>query len=563
MSGSSISVGPGRLAERTNRWLGLLALWAGYVIFSAAVWAQWGRTGFPVGSFWWDELALSGAAAAVNGGLVPAVDFWAPFIAPIYIKAFAMRVAGLSGGHVLECLLLGALVLVLFSWLTWGRAIKGWMLGLGALLILQTALPFNPGTIANAALGTVTFSGGYNRLGAGLIGLVLLSLSMWPASPPGGRLVVWTAMVFALSLLVKVTAFQVAVTCCGLYAVLCSDKAGRRLALKAFMLSLLMLWAYFEFSGTGPGYFSALHDLSAVRMDLMRERLWQVQMTLMEHLLELVALVMCAALVAWRGVLLGGRWVGPVSWYLLSCAALALYTVTNFGDNGLLPTLCVVYALLHTPSVCANGPSNGEADRVGRLLYGVCVSMLFAGLLGHLGIFYRWSDALVRQQRAARWVHLPVETRALADNFLIEEGQWLSRRPIHVPGVPTPLRVPATYASYVEGLDEGVQFLRAHFPDRSKSVYALDFPSFVFSTYGGYRFPRHAYPWMLYGHELSADVHPEADQLLSDVDILMVARCSLSEGNRRMFAAIYRGALQRQWQVIGHVRCWDVYVRQD
>jgi len=108
-----------------------------------------------------------------------------------------------------------------------------------------------------------------------------------------------------------------------------------------------------------------------------------------------------------------------------------------------------------------------------------------------------------------------------------------------------------------------VQFLRAHFPDRSKSVYALDFPSFVFSTYGGYRFPRHAYPWMLYGHELSADVHPESGQLLSDVDILMVARCSLSEGNRRMFAAIYRGALQRQWQVIGHVRCWDVYVRQD
>jgi len=159
--------------QGSGAWV-LMVLWSGFLFLSAWVWSIWGRDGFPVGTAWWDELALEGAAHAVQQGMVPAVDFWAPFILPIYLKALAQSLAGLSGGYVLECLMQGAVVLLLLTALLGLGRHSVWVYLLGAWAVLQVLLPFNFGSLVQAPPGAVSFAGAYNRLGGALVSLVIL-----------------------------------------------------------------------------------------------------------------------------------------------------------------------------------------------------------------------------------------------------------------------------------------------------------------------------------------------------------------------------------------------------
>lgn len=555
---------PGAAVSEAWPWrMGLL--WLSFSILAAWVWCTWGQTGFPVGSFWWDELALAGAARAVQRGMVPLLDFWAPFISPIYLKALAQSLAGLRGGYVLECLLQGLVVLLLVTALLGRRKQSAGVYLVGAWAILQAVLPFNLGTIAEAGLGTVAFSGAYNRMGGALITLLLLSMTLRPGSSRRGAMASpfdwWMASVLVLAFLTKVTVFQLAVVMCMARGVLIRDERWHwwwpSLALAGGLL-LCVLWP----TGMGAAYFDALHQLSALRVNLWQDRWALTCLELLDHRLELVALTLFCALSAWRGVLARQPWVGPVCFYLLCCALVLLYSLSNFGDNGLLPALASAHVLFRDTWGGKPMEDGVEQRRELRLLRAAQGGLLFMGALAYLSFVLRWTGALLDERASARWIHFPVHSEALAAHHQVQASAWAGRPPIWVSGVSTPLRSPATYAAYADGLDEALLFLAREVPDRQRSVYALDFPSYAFALLGGYRIPRHTYPWLLHGHEYAIDSHPPGEQLLADVDVLMVSKCSLSEGNRKYLAAIYRIDIERDWRLIGRLRCWDALKRR-
>lgn len=542
--------------------LPLTGLWSLFALVSGLVWWRWGQTGWPVGSYWWDELALSGAAEAIHRGMVPTVDFWAPFILPLYLKRLAIVAVGHGGAYVLECLVQGLIVLLLFSALV-GRKRLPLLVHLTAgIVVLSAVAPFNFGSVTEAKVGTVAFCGAYNRLGGALIGLVLMLPAVRLDGSRDRVLTIWLAIVFLIAILVKVTVFQIAWGLVMAWAVLTKDAAWWRILIGSTLLAvigLLPLGAFFEW---GRGYASALAAMSELRMQLFKERFWGLLGFLhSSHGVELFILLFAALLIVIRGALQKKRWVGLVSWYLLAVAMVCAYMVTNFGDNGLMPAvaaLCTVTLLAKKDLSFFAQKNKGHAQYAPLLMQVVSV---FCGILilfyGATSVYLTW--ALVVHEKEVAYIYLPVQATTFSETYVMDERSWSTRSDISIDGVPFSPRNTRSAASYVQGLDEANVYLSQHFPDRSKSVYALDFPSYVFSLMGGYRIPRHTYPWMLYGHEVTIDHHPKAEEIFSDVDIVMISKCSLSRGNKKLLKQIYRLELEAHWTQEASLRCWDIY----
>ena len=549
----------------TAPWAPLALIWSGFGLVVAFVMWCWGSQGWPLGSYWWDDLALSGGVHAIRTGLRPTVDFWAPFILPLYLKLFAQDLAGVAAGYVAECLLQGAVILVLLSVLL-GRVRHSPSVYLcGVWVVALAMLPFNLGSVAEAQLGSVAFSGSYNRFGGALIGLVIMMPVARRDESRDTLLMAWLATVFVLGFFTKVTVFQIAFVICMVQAVLCGDVGSRRLLLKATLLAVLVSVLVLQWFDGGRGYLGALHDMSELRMAGMWQRREGSRMLLAQHRLELFVLVFVALLLAVRGLMIRRAWVGSVCCYLVSVVLITLYTLTNFGDNSLAPTVAAMHVLLFQQA--RQGRDDGVFASAAGLRHASLLLRASEWIWVALGTAYvtlhaHYALTFAVRSGEGRVVNVPVATPFLAANHTVIEQAWLDRTPISVRGVPINDRSPRAYAAYVASLDEAALFLANAVPDRSKSVYALDFPAYVFSLVQGYRVPRGSYPWLLYGHELTIDFHPAPAALLGDVDVLMVSRCSIASGNRRFLAKIYRLELEKNWRKLASLTCWDVYERK-
>lgn len=551
---ASVMVPPGPLA----------LIWGGFVLVAVLVLWLWGKQGWPIGSYWWDDLALSGGVRAIRQGLVPSVDFWAPFVLPLYLKLLAQQWVGVAAGYVGECLLQGAIILLLLTVLL-GRWRHGSSVYLtGAWVVAMATLPFNLGSVAEAEVGLVAFAGVYNRFGAALIGLVMMLPVVRRDDSRDWVLTGWLALVFVLALFVKITVLQVVACVCLAQAALSGDAGLRRVLSRAVLLALLVAMLALHGFDDGAGYFSALSDMSQLRMQGMRERLEICRMLVVDHRLELFVMVFAALLVALRGCISRQAWAGQVTCYLLSVALLTLYTLTNFGDNGFTLSVVAMHGLLF-PKECVTGsPATVGApqDRYAALLWRTGRWIWVALFIAYAGLHAYYALSLVRTKIDSPAVHVPAATDFIEQNFTVDRQAWAGRIPITAPGVPIKERLPSTWAAYVAGLDEAALFLTRSVPDRSRSVYALDFPAYVFSLIEGYRVPRGGYPWLLYGHELTIDAHPASEVLFKDVDVLMVSKCSIASGNRRFLARIYRTELEKNWRMMASLTCWDAYERK-
>lgn len=538
----------------------LLALVAVVGVVAAWVWWKWGGTGWPVGSFWWDELALSGAAHAIRLGMIPTVDFWSPFIFPLYVKMLTEDWVGHQLAYVLECLLLGAIIVALFALLAVRNRLPNsayWVVG---LLTLSVVAPFNIGSVAESQPGTVVSACSYNRFGGAIIALVV----MLPVVRRDGRrdpaLTVWLGLVFVLSMLLKVTVLQVTWGLVALWAILSRDRAWWRLLWSASglaLLCLLMLGPKFDW---GRGYASALVALSEVRAHLLRVHASHYVDLIWGHRLELFAMVFAALLMIVRATLLHVRWVGGIVWYLAACGAICVYTLTNFGDSGLMPAIALLWAL---PFLVANGDpavmeKKEKSVRIAELLRKLVLAVTLIGGAGYAFSIAYWTWQLDARHADGDYVSAQVDSPFLRQ-YVFEPKDWFARGNISFNGVSINYRNPAVYASYLLGVDQGLQHLTDSDVSKQKSVYALDFPAYVFSLAGGYKVPRNTYPWLLYGHEITLDHHPDADLLFSDVDVLMVPKCSLAGGNRVMLKAVYRVPIERLFEKVASLQCWDVH----
>lgn len=539
-------------------WKPLLCLVCVLAFLAAGCWWRWGATGWPVGSFWWDELALSGAAHAMREGMVPTVDFWAPLILPLYLKMYTENWVGYQSAYVLECLLQGGVVVALFAGLVGRQRLPASAYWVVALLALSVMAPFNIGSTTQAKLGTVVNACSYNRLGGGLIALVAMLPVVRRGSGRDYLLMVWLATVLVIAALLKITVLQISWMLVALWAALSGEKGWWRLLGGATALALATLLPFGSTFDWWQGYAAALAAMSELRASLLAERSQFYLTQVLDHRFELFVLVFAAFLVAVQSMLLRRSWVGPVVWSLLAGAAMCAYTVTNFGDSGLMPVVSVLWAiplLLGDVGGAAQDQSLGRYVRlISRVLSGLFL-ILFVMYLGAILFWASWFD-FKNHGRHSVVIDSQVE---FLRNYHFDEADWRDRFNIRVNGGWGNYRRPSVYASYLVGVDEAAVFLSGYETDRRKSVYALDFPAYVFPLVAGYRVPKGTYPWVLYGHEMTIEHHPNPDRLFSDVDILMLPKCSLAAGNRRLLGALYRVWIEQHFEKVASLSCWDVH----
>lgn len=547
-------VGWGHLSSRT--WAPLLGLWAVCVATFGAFWVKWGSIGWSVGSYWWDDLALSGAVAAMNQGLVPTVDFWAPFVLPLYVKQVAQQLVGPVRGYLLECLMQAGLVLILFTALVWGHRQRRGVYWMGAVAVLVALLPFNLTSVAEARLGTVSFSGSYNRLGNGLLTLLFLLPVVQRRSMP----TIWLSCFFALAMLLKITVLQTALALVGLLVWVQPGRGWLKCWLMAATGAALLLLPLSWYFDHWQGYFAALKGLSEVRAQVLADRAEFLNYYVYsDHRFELFVYLFIALIFALRGAVLRVDWLRSIVWYLAAVAMGVLFTLTNFGDNGMVPAMSAAYALfaMSDEQFKKSLPELQALPMVRALRSCAIAATLLVGL-AYAMLSWRSMDGLI--QASGRPQHaLQLFPDGGAEPYQIDEEAWSGRMYIESRWASLNLRNPKVYATYAEKFSAALSYLRENYPDRSTSVYALDFPSYVFSYFGGYRVPTGSRPWLLYGHELTLDHVPPASELLADVDILMKSNCSLSGGNRAFLGAIYRVPIERDWEKVAALPCWDVF----
>jgi len=540
----------------------MLGMIASYVLVAVFFWTSWGQ-GWPVGSFWWDELALAGASEAIHAGMVPTVDYWAPFILPLYLKYWAVILVGHGGAYVAECLMQGAIVLLLFCWLVGRKYQTVYLYLVGYVVVFAAIAPFNLLTVSEALLGYAGFSCAYNRLGGSLIALVLLLVGVRQDGQRDKYLICWLAVVFVLAFLLKVTVLQISWSLILMRGVVSPGQGWLRLLFWASLVAVTILCGMAWLGGGASGYLSALKYLSEVRLSLLWPNIgFLLGLLVFEHRFELAVLLLLGLLAAMRGSLSKIPWLAQLLWFLLACVAVSAYTSSNYGDNGMMPAIGATFVLLRNRGLKEPALSIPvQVRRLERLLLA-----LSQGLVGLLVAFYvalicYWTFSLFTHSRQSEAIHVPVRAHHLASNYVIEQGAWSKRPDMVSADLPIDLRSPGVYASYLEGLDEAYIYLDTHVPDRSTKVYALDFPAYVFSLIGGYQVPRNSFPWLLFGHEITMDHHPEAKLLLADVEILLISKCSASGDNRRWLYGIYRVYIEKNFRREGVLSCWDIYRR--
>ena len=499
----------------------------------------------------------------MNAGLKPAVDFWAPFILPLYVKQFSQSLWGGGAGYVLECLLQGGMVLLMLSGILGFRRHPASVYLFGGLIVVMAILPFNIGSFVQARLGDVVYAGVYNRLGGALIMLALMLPVVWNVGEDRFDLCFWVGLLLSLAFFVKVTVFQIVLLSIVSYGFVANERGWWVLILKGVFVSFLIVGGWLIYSGVASGYLGSVREVSVMRAENFVEHRdgWLGLIAL--HRFELFVLVFFALLHVCRARVIGGAWLIPVVWYGFVVTLVTLFMLTNYGDNGLFPAMAAMFAL--SISVPRRPASNGGDllmhERFDAVVKKSSQALLVLALIAYLALNSVWLVAFFARLSSSVFAPAAVKSSFFQKSPLLDVNSWRERTPLHVPGVPRNMQSVETFAGYIEGLDEGASILRRHFPERGTSVYALDFPAYVFSLMEGFRVPRGTRPWLLFGHEINVDHHPPAQLLFADVDVLMVSKCSLSGGNRRYLGRIYRLEIEKNWSLVEASRCWDAYQR--
>lgn len=541
----------------------MLALVLASGVIALFFWFAWGERGWPVGSFWWDELALAGAAEAVNRGMVPTVDFWAPFIWPIYAKYVSVMIGGYSGAFLVESLMQGVLVLALFCWLIGGTRPGAATYWVGALAVLSAVAPFNLMSVSEAQLGALSYSCAYNRLGGSLISLVILLPTLPQSKQRVNALSLWVSVVFVLAFLLKITVFQVAWGLLFIWAVLKPRDAGPQILLSGTLVAAVALVALAHWGIGGQGYLSTLKYLSDVRISILKPHLINLlQGFAIQHRIELAVFLLSALLFCLHAALSRRSGAPHVLFYMASCLVVSLYTITNYGDNGMMPAMAAFCVLFSAFSADTDARLVSERFRSIRDMFRISMHVLFGVLMTfYFSMVMVWAGALYLNSREAQLVSSGVRNEFLLKNYVFSREVWERSANLTMVDLPLDLSRVDLYAGYVKDLDKAVVLLEQLVPDRKKRIYAFDFPAYVFSLVANYQIPTHSFPWLLFGHEVTLDHHPDASQLLSDVDVLMVPICSLSGGNRKWLFPLYRVYIESHFNRKGSTRCWALYER--
>ena len=552
--------------DGVNRGSGALILaWAGFALVCALIWIVWGRTGWPIGSYWWDDLALAGAARAIQRGMTPTVDYWAPFIFSLYLKAAAQWLVGVGRAYLIECMAQAGIILLLLSVLLGRRSHSRLIWLAGAVAVLSALLPFNIGSVTQAASGYVAYCGAYNRLGDGLIALVLLLPAVRHPGRRGLQWGMWLATVLVLAWLLKVTVLQICVVSMLSLSWLQPGQGWWRVTSVGAALCLLSLACLAPWVGDWRHYWSALNEVAQIRLQVQHEHgAIRQSAFLFDNQIEWSLYLMSAGAATLRAIVHRQAIARLMLWFMGAAVMACAFTLTNFGDNGLsvlLSGLTVLMVDAKAGQAKLDADVSGKRQRMGKLFFSL-LGLGYAALVAYYLGNYAWFSAqLLRKARPDDTAFVQARSPFWAREYPAlkpDLARHVDRS--QVTSLSKPPQQAVAFLPYVKGLDEAQVALHALVPQRDKSVYALDFPAYVFSVVDDYRIPKGSRPWLMVGHEIIPGHVPAAKELFADVDVLMVSKCSLSGGNRERLEGMFDEEIQRRWRLRQRTSCWDIYL---
>lgn len=534
----------------------LLTISSAFALFAASL-----IPGMPLGQYWWDNLALSGAAWAIDTGLTPSVDFWAPLIAPLYLKWAAIQIGGFESHVFVECVIQGMIALALFIVLNSESLSKRTSLVLGTIVVLVATIPANHSNAISSAAGWINYAGNYNRLCDALL-MVLFLLPLQPDRAPasgGGQIIGPIALGLLVGLLfyTKISAFQVALGYLLVVLFMLNHAGLRRDIIIGLLLSLaggLLIW---WMTGIGPTYLTDLADIAQTKSSLLGEttelrlhNLWQ------RHEVELVAL---AIFTLWLGKALTrsqASWrqrMAIASLYACAVSGTLLFTLTNYGDMGLTPFVACFYCVYVMTRRHRRRDTSRLEKRLPVLIIVCCLLEVFA-------FYARWSLGFVRKDRLSELEHLPVNTHFFHDHFLVTQKDWQARpsaRALSKADIPQ-RHQPPNYATYVQLASDVSIFLGNRYPTNTK-VYLIDFPAYLFSLTNGFAIPAGAPPWLLYGHEVTDRHTNRLSVWMKEADVIVLSTCSLHQPNRDKLIPLTKPTLKQHFREVYRTTCWTVH----
>lgn len=515
----------------------------------------------PLGQYWWDNLALAGGAIAVLDGGTPSVDFYSPLIIPLYIKAASIFIFGYASHYFVECVAQALIIALIFSYLILPSVKRSWAFLLLLLLVACAGIPANHSNVITSEPGYLNYAGGYNRLCDSLLGLAFLTPLLDSESRRHFVLceAICIGAVLFIAFFTKISAFQIiAIYFC--FVPLLGDRGFHPKTLVGgyALFGVLVFFVWF-FLGIGPDYILELKRIAAMKsMGASSDILMRMQGFLDRHWFELAIhfiLILGVCLYFWLASIFNKKRVIALFLFLMALGGNLLFTITNYGDMGLLPASFACFSLIAVIKEPGRPIFGGVREYVARNARKILWALFALLLLSDVFFYQRWLAGFFRLGVGQSQSVTVVEDEFFRDNYVLRV--WGSPRLLKDQDPSLVIRhKPSDYVRYVSQLSEASLYLKTISLSSSKSVYALDFPAYVFSLMSGHRIPKGSYPWLLFNHELNQKSHPDPNRLFGDVDVLARSLCSLHAPNRDQLFNVYKDYIREHFEVIGGTECW-------
>lgn len=528
----------------------------------------------PIGQYWWDTLALAGAAQAVEQGLTPSVHFWSPMIAPIYLKWVSLKLGDIGSYYFIENTIQAFIASAIYIGLAHQRLKKYTFYTFWALLLLCTGAPTNHSNVISSAPSYINYAGSYNRLCDGLL-LITFLLPTITTHKQKVRItdLLLLSTILVIALYTKISCFQLAAAFMALTATHPKSKLGLKHLIQIATIVAAVALLVWVATGIGPQYFNGLQQLAQFKSKALLLELPQRLAPLWDrHWFEISTLTLMTITLLWN------IWhtrkhndrpdhmAAPMLTLAMHACALTgtfFFTITNYGDMGFLPLSG--YALSLSAITARTKERRESADTThtsGRTDFQKVFLICAALLLASDYLFYaRWARGFVKNSHSDS-ISLPSSHSFFNKHYSIARDE-LVRRPT-ITDTPTPkanekLLSIGSFASYILEIDSALNYLKKNLTDKDSTVYAIDFPAYIFSLAGNFKIPKNTYPWLLYGHELDSDAHPDPKVLFSNVDVVAISKCSLHARNRGSLESMYASYIESHYTPIFESACWLLY----
>lgn len=553
----------------------------------------------PIGYFWWDWIALIGTARAIDQGLTPFSDFWTTFLFPIWEILVAEKLTGLPRAFMALHLVQVAISFALLPVIALGRLSR---FEAGTLVIVVWVgcfVPFNNSHVSTGwpptmdpYPGLANFNGFYNRFNG-----ALLLLAFVASLPPQRRELlsyrqstVFLALARGVALgviglilfLSKMSAFFVFGYCLVARAALCYRRretyAEVLVAALAIVTCLLAIEVHSELVSN---YLQVTNAIAALKKELFIIELkgYRIQAMTQWHgreLLLIAAIILGLAIQATRVGIRAFRENGIVEtlarvelglpFHLVAfVSACMLNTITNFGDQGLLPAfgaLGIVLSMLYRRS--AKGGAVATIVPRSRFFF-------WSRYLAGAGVlYYFWFTgasltALTWRQATGAYVPLASGVESLDSSFVVDIE--IARRAATL----DPIQIrhalsghffqPQYFVALARSYGDLTQLLRERYGDRELKAVALSFPALLASAIANYQVPAGAYSWLLIGHEIALNAPPPTQKVIGHADIVLVDLCEPHELNRAFLPSMFRKELDASFRLGVSSKCWQIYER--